>query len=181
MKKRILCIIGHSGSGKTTFERMLCRQFGSHFKPIVSYTTRPMRPDETEGVQHHFVGSDRAPRQAETLAYTKYGDYEYWAEPDDLDEKLINTYVIDVEGYRYLKHFFGEQYDIRVAYVKRSVRNGIDLQRQQRDRNRMTLNPDEIDCIVYNEGSKVALYNLMNNTLAMHIVKLFDVYRKDNE
>ena len=43
MKKKVLCIIGHSGSGKTTIEEILARTFPLHFNRVVSYTTRPMR------------------------------------------------------------------------------------------------------------------------------------------
>lgn len=158
IRKKILCIIGHSGSGKTTIENMLACAFPSFVNRIVSYTTRPMREGEKDGREHWFVSPDKAPVKNNMLAYTRYGDYEYWADPKDLVDDKLNVYVIDVEGYRYLKHFFGEQYDIKVLYVKRSVRNGIDLQRQQRDKGRMMLEPDEIDCVLRNEGDMDALF-----------------------
>lgn len=172
-KKRILCIIGHSGSGKTFFERMLTRTYPNYFNRIVSYTTRPMREGETEGIEHHFVSEDQIPDHKQMLAYTRYGDYEYWADASDLEDFKTNTYVIDVEGYRYLKHYFADDYDIRVVYIKRSVRTGIDLQRQQRDRGRMVLNPDEIDCIIRNEGSKIDLYDTMRNHIAPYLFRIF--------
>lgn len=152
-KKKILCIIGRSGSGKTTIENWLTFQRSNTYNRLVSYTTRPMREGETDGKEHHFVSSADVPHDNSILAYTRYGDYEYWADAKDLCSGKINIYVIDVEGYRYLKHFSGEQYDIRVLYVKRDVRDGIDLQRMQRDTGRMTLNPDEIDCVLRNNGN----------------------------
>lgn len=174
MKKKILCIIGGSGTGKTFFERTLCRQFPNHYARVVSYTTRPMRQGETEGLEHHFVSKADRPASSHMLAYTQYGDYEYWADKDSLASDKINIYVIDVEGYRYLKHFFGDDYDLRVVYVKRTVRNGIDLQRIQRDRGRMTLNPDDIDCVVRNEGSKIDLYNSIKTFFGIYLTRIFN-------
>lgn len=51
MKKHIV-IVGPSGSGKTTLQRALV-DFG--WKAVVSYTTRPMRPYETDGFPYYFA------------------------------------------------------------------------------------------------------------------------------
>ncbi len=46
----VLC--GKSGSGKSTIQNELVR-WG--FRRIVTYTTRPMRPNEQDGVAYHFL------------------------------------------------------------------------------------------------------------------------------
>lgn len=153
-KKQILCIIGHSGSGKTTIELTMEQFYPGMFHRIVSYTTRPMREGEKDGVEHHFVQSSKVPDKSRMLAYTRYGGYEYWADTNDVWDNIINTYVIDVEGYRFLKRYYGDQYDIRVMYVKRTVAGDIDQERRDRDNGREELSPDEIDVLFPNEGSK---------------------------
>lgn len=174
MKKKVLCIIGHSGSGKTTIEQLLEKSFPMHFKRVVSYTTRPMREGEHEGVEHRFVESSRVPHTGNVLAYTRYGDYEYWTEPEDLVTGKINIYVIDVEGYRYLKEFHDNELEIRVMYVKRSSRDNIDRERAERDMGRMQLTPDDIDITLRNEGSISDLMaNVLNNIFG-YIMGIFN-------
>lgn len=174
MKKKVLCIIGHSGSGKTTIEEILARTFPLHFNRVVSYTTRPMREGEQEGVEHHFVGKDKVPTGKDVLAYTKYGGFEYWALPEDLATGKINTYVIDVEGYRYLQRFYGDQLDIRVMYVKRSTCSDIDPERAHRDEGRMQLVPDDIDVLLRNNGSISDLIANVTNNIIYYIMSIFN-------
>lgn len=50
----ILC--GESGTGKTAIRRALLNE---GLSPLVSYTTRPMRPGEEDGVDYHFVDNMR--------------------------------------------------------------------------------------------------------------------------
>jgi len=59
MSQRGLLVIisSPSGAGKTTLSRMLREEFpGVQFS--VSYTTRPMRKGEVDGVDYHFVDQD---------------------------------------------------------------------------------------------------------------------------
>lgn len=174
MKKKVLCIIGHSGSGKTTIEEILARTFPLHFNRVVSYTTRPMREGEQEGVEHHFVGKDKVPTGKDVLAYTKYGGFEYWALPGDLATGKINTYVIDVEGYRYLQRFYGDQLELRVMYVKRSMRSDIDPERAHRDEGRMQLEPDDIDVLLRNNGSISDLIANVTNNIIYYVMSIFN-------
>lgn len=172
-KKKILCIIGRSGSGKTTIERLLDLFTPYHYHSIVSYTTRPMRPGETDGVEHHFVKPEQKPDGKNMLAYTKYGNYEYWADKRDVQDDVINTYVIDVEGYHYLKRYYSDEYDIKVAYVSRHIpTDDIDISRRIRDYGREELSPDEIDVILNNdtpltEQSRLKLISCFDMRIAL--------------
>lgn len=96
MKKHILAIIGPSGCGKTTLVDHLSKTL--HIPAIVSYTTRPMRPGETNGIEHYFVSENEMPKTEDMLAYTKFGNYHYWTTPQQVLEG-INFYIIDEKGY----------------------------------------------------------------------------------
>lgn len=74
---KLITIIGPSGAGKDTVALMLSAILG--YKVICSYTTRPMREGEVDGKEHYFVKECNV-QKSEMLAYTRYGNYEYWTE-----------------------------------------------------------------------------------------------------
>lgn len=90
----------------------------SSFKPVVSYTTRPKRENETDGVEHYFITPEEAKEKLKTehvLAYTKIGEYEYFATVEALNDS--NLYIIDPNGVKYLKENFPEL-NIKIIYIK---------------------------------------------------------------
>ena len=52
---KLFCIMGKSASGKDTIFKRLVQDRELDLKTVVSYTTRPMREGEQEGVEYHFV------------------------------------------------------------------------------------------------------------------------------
>lgn len=60
---KLFCIMGKSASGKDTIFKRLVQDEVLNLKTVVSYTTRPMREGEQEGVEYHFV----SPQTLETL------------------------------------------------------------------------------------------------------------------
>ncbi len=69
----IKLIIGKSGSGKDTYIKNLMR---SGVEPIVSYTTRPPREGEIDGVDYHFVSFDEFQHLIENDELTEYRTYD---------------------------------------------------------------------------------------------------------
>lgn len=55
---KLFYIIGKSAAGKDTVYKKILETFPI-LKPLVTYTTRPMRPGEQEGVQYHFIDHDK--------------------------------------------------------------------------------------------------------------------------
>ena len=49
----MLILVGHSASGKTEIANQLKRDY--NMKKIITYTTRPKRINEVDGVDYHFV------------------------------------------------------------------------------------------------------------------------------
>ena len=52
----ILILIGQTASGKTTVKNLLVEKFG--FSPIITYTTRPKREGEENGVDYFFITNE---------------------------------------------------------------------------------------------------------------------------
>lgn len=114
-KRRMLLIAGESGAGKDTLARILKEKYG--LIPVCSYATRPMRPGETDGVEHKFRTPDEAHAimdSGEVLAYTKIGEVEYFAMYEDLLSS--DMYIIDPNGIAYLTKNYPDLL-LQVVYV----------------------------------------------------------------
>lgn len=153
MKPLIICIVGASGSGKTTASMMLQQQFG--WNAIVSYTTRPMRKGEKNGRDHWFVKQDQIPLKNRMCAYTQFGGYEYWTEWSQFLTLFPSVYVIDEKGLVDLqsKQSSSFPFDLVTIKIKRDNLEGIDEKRKERDDERIHI-PDEVyDYVINNNGS----------------------------
>lgn len=156
MKPLIICIVGASGSGKTTASMILQQQFG--WNAIVSYTTRPMRKGEINGKDHWFVKKNQVPPHNKMCAYTQFGGYDYWTEWNQFLTLFPNVYVIDEKGLVDLqsKEQSPFSFNLVTIKIKRSNLQGIDEKRKERDNERIHI-PDELyDYIIENDGSMEA-------------------------
>ena len=95
VREPLFCIIGRTGSGKSTVARIFEEEFGK--KQVRSYTTRPMRPGEKKSSDHIFITPEEVRDYiSDAAAYTKIGAYEYFTTYAVLDKS--DTYVIDPIG-----------------------------------------------------------------------------------
>lgn len=156
MNEKILCIVGKSGTGKTTASLHLQKKFGANV--ICSFTTRKPRVGETEGKEHHFVNV--VPDPSELLAYTNFGGHAYYALKTQVYGDC-SVYVIDEEGLRNLKAAHGDKYRIFSVYIKRSLKtrweSGVSEGRTKRDECRVPMDISEYDWVIDNNDSEEAL------------------------
>ena len=153
MKPKILAFVGPSGSGKTTLVEHIKKELG--IEVVVSYTTRPMRDGEVNGVDHHFVSESDMPAKSEMLAYTKFGSYHYWTELNQIPEGVC-SYVIDEKGLVMLWEQFDSQFDIVPILIKRNfdiLKNEIDKERLLRDKGRVKIEESAYRAVIYNNSS----------------------------
>lgn len=176
MKKPIIiCIVGASGTGKTTLAQGLYEQY--NIPSVCSYTTRPMRPNETEGVEHKFVKEFSKTDDEEILAYTVYGGYQYWTTTSQLSANLT-TYVIDRDGLDMMRERFKNKYHIISVLVTRENITGLDMQRIERDKNHPTGSADEYDILIENKNGTIQEFI----DTAAEYLKLFveDIRKNEN-
>lgn len=102
----MICLLGKSCAGKDTIQKELLKM---GMESVVSYTTRPPRPGEIDGVAYHFITrkdfleKEKKGFFAETTAYNvAIGDTWYYGSAiDDLtDEKVA---IINPHGLRQLR------------------------------------------------------------------------------
>ena len=148
---KLITITGPSGAGKDTVARMLSEM--SSYQVLCSYTTRPKREGEIDGVEHHFVEQCNVPRD-KMLAYTQYGGYEYWVSLDQVTDKSI--YVIDEAGLKDLCERFPdiELFKICVS-ARESTRlyRGVSSERIDRDKQRELMPLSFYDAVIFNNGT----------------------------
>ena len=157
MKRVIIAIVGESGSGKTEMSRYLQEMFG--VESVVSYTTRPMREGETEGVEHYFVKSSEGFDKEQMLAYTVFGGHEYWTMRSQIKFGKAYSYVIDEKGLKYLKSKFKDRYTVVPVYVRRKDRDSIDEERKLRDGDRDILPERSYLEIIDNDSTLEEFHN----------------------
>ena len=123
MKKIIIAIVGRSGSGKDTLIHAASETYSI---PIVSsYTDRPMRPNEHNGVEHIFLSKEQMDKivanKSNLLAYTQIGKtgYRYCVTKSNVNSLPGDMvfYTLDPNGVKYLKEHCPE-YEIRVVSVQ---------------------------------------------------------------
>ena len=157
-KKKILCIVGQSGAGKTLASLHL--QNYKDANVICSYTTRPPRKTEVEGREHHFI--DIVPDKTELLAYTHFSSHYYYALKDQVFGPCT-VYVIDEKGLENLKQDNGDEYEVYSVYIKRSWglrrKCGVSISRIRRDEVREKFDENKYDYVIYNNGSKVEFFD----------------------
>lgn len=119
-KKKIFLIVGRTCTGKTVLAREVAKRVG--LKVVKSYTTRPMRENETcENSDHYFIKHEDVQQYVDEMAaYTIVGDDEYFTTKGELDQS--DLYVIDPKGVEDLKNRCGNEYDFITIYIRTSKR-----------------------------------------------------------
>ena len=155
----IIAIVGPSGSGKTTISRAMAE---AGIPDIVSYTTRPMRSGETQGVEHRFITHQEAIELIETnaiAAYTEFGGEMYFTTIDQLSEHSYCTYVIDEDGLQMLQTMLDtDEFEVIPVFVQRNaadIKAQVDAARMARDENRSWFCRDYYDILINNDAVDV--------------------------
>lgn len=102
----MILLVGKTCSGKDTVKRKLLKM---GMKSVVTYTTRPPRKNETDGVSYHFINEEEFLKKkqhgffAETTSY-RVANGETWhygsALEDLTDDKVI---IVNPHGLREIK------------------------------------------------------------------------------
>lgn len=132
---KIVYLMGKSSTGKDTLFKRLLQDEKLGLKTIVTYTTRPVRDGETNGVEYFFtdeegfLGWKGKGKVLEDRAYhTCHGLWRYFTVDDgQLSETNGDCAMIGtLEAYSRLKDYFGAD---RMLPVMIELDDGIRLQR----------------------------------------------------
>lgn len=138
----IFYIMGKSSSGKDTIYNRI--RLEENLLPVVLYTTRPMRENEENGREYHFVDRacfDKMKSEGkvieERIYNTIHGEWIYFTSKDSIDIEKGNCIGIGtLESYVKIKEHFGEA----VVPIYIEVEDGLRLARAV-ERERLQTNP----------------------------------------
>ncbi len=118
---------GKSAAGKDYY---LKQDVQNGFKRIISYTTRPMRPQEVEGVDYYFITKEEFKKKIandEILEYRTYevinnGEPDVWYYGSPKVDATSTNYVciLDIQGVKtYLSKYNKDLLQLCYVYVTR--------------------------------------------------------------
>lgn len=143
---KIFCLLGKSSSGKDTIFKHLIEDKNLHLKPVISYTTRPIRFNESNGKQYYFIDEQQLATYNETGHIIEKREYEtingtwsYCTVDDgqiDLSQDVHYLIIVTLEAYKNLQKYFGSQYVVPLYItVDDGIRLGRALKREQKQEN----------------------------------------------
>ena len=103
---KLICLVGKMAAGKDSIQKELIKM---GMNSVVSYTTRPPRPGEVDGIAYHFITKEEFLEKekqgffAETTSYNvAIGETWYYgsAVEDLTDDKVI---IVNTHGLRQIR------------------------------------------------------------------------------
>ena len=117
--KKLLILISKSGNGKDCSLNYLVDKYG--FKPLISHTTRPIRPLETNHVTYEFISDDEFKQMISDNKLIEYRTYNTLVDNipavwfyglskqtvDGLDPNTNYVTIFDVQGAKEFIEYYG--------------------------------------------------------------------------
>lgn len=145
---KIFCILGKSATGKDSLYKRLLEIMPIPMKTVITYTTRPIRAGERNGVEYFFTDIDTFKALSEQgkiiesrCFHTVFGDWYYYTVDDgqinDTDNYLM-VGITTLQRYEALRNYFG---DSRVVPLYIDLSDDVRLIRSI-ERERKQANPN---------------------------------------
>ena len=139
---KIFLIIGPSSSGKDTIYRKV-KELYEDFKPIILYTNRPIRENETNGIDYNFVSLDEINRMSDDseilekrVYQTEYGPWVYATAKTNIDLENNNYICINtIDGYISLYEYYKDDIVPFYIHVDDGIRLTRALEREKKEEN----------------------------------------------
>ena len=162
----MIVLVGESASGKSSIEKYLVNNY--EYKKVVSYTTRPPRDGEIDGVDYHFIDTSKFIKLKAEGFFVETATYREWhygtAKEDCTDDKIA---VLTPHGLRQVSKIDGihvESFYINVPRRDRLIKilqRGDNIEEAYRrslsDVGQFDGIEDEVDYIVNNDGYKKSI------------------------
>ena len=119
---KIVAIMGKAGSGKDSLMKaILHHDTEKNLNEIISYTTRPIREGEQEGINYHYVSNEEFSQlvlENKMLEATVFNSWGYGTAINSLNENKINIGVFNPAGIESLMK--DSRINLKVFYIEAS-------------------------------------------------------------
>lgn len=175
--KKIVALIGGSGTGKTTIGKGLEKH---GLVQIVSHTTRAPRVGEVEGIDYYYIDKTKFDTLDKIESVEYNGNY-YCFSREEVDSKLAQYdllyVVIDIHGYEQLKAVYNEIVEGFYIYIsldemkKRMIARGDSIENVE-SRIQHAININELD------NGKYLKHHIENIDLEKSIQQVLNIVKK---
>jgi guanylate kinase len=126
---KVIVLVAKSSAGKDKILNTVVK-LNPKVKTIVSYTSRPIRQGEINGVTYHYISDEQVNKMLDTNAFVEHRIYEtvkgkwiYGVGKDSFDLNSNDTYIVilDLQGLEQLKKYLhenGKQDSLTSIYIK---------------------------------------------------------------
>lgn len=158
----IIILVGESASGKSSIEKALVKNHG--LQKVISYTTRPHRDGEVDGIDYHFITDKKFKELQSKNFFGEVGEYRGWHYGSSISDCMKDgmVTVLTPHGFRQMKNI--NELDIISFYIKvprrdriiKILQRGDDIEECYR-RNLTDVGmfdgiEDEVDFVLHNKG-----------------------------
>lgn len=178
----MIVIVGASASGKSTLQKAL---LAKGFKKVVTYTTRPPRKNEVDGLDYHFISNEEFDDMLANGKFIEHAEYRGWfygTGKDDCCDDDRYIAVLTPSGLRALKRL-GKKVTSIYLYVDRPslminiIKRGDDIDEAYR-RNLSDVGQfdgimDEVDYVIDNHHFHLSLRGVVE--------RFMEIWEKINE
>lgn len=171
-KYHIILLIGRSGSGKSTIAKEL-ELYG--YKQLPSFTTRPMRINEVDKVDHTFITAEQYleyKSDNQISASTCFNGHLYGATKNMIYE--YDTYVIDKDGLLELQQTMPEMNIISI-YIKVPILSLITRMLRRGDSISNVISRLVNDYKMFKGAKKACKYKVRNSNFYKTVDKVLDI------
>lgn len=149
---KIFCLMGKSSSGKDTISKTLLQDEELKLNSVIPYTTRPIRHNETQGLEYHFVAEKSLEHYRKSGKIIEQRDYNTingrWSYCT-IDDGQINLsddnyylLITTLQSYEILQNYF-EASNVIPLYIE--VDDGVRLVRAlEREKQQCQPNYEEL-------------------------------------
>lgn len=162
----MIVLVGESASGKSSIEKYLVNNY--EYKKVVSYTTRPPRNEEIDGVDYHFIDTEKFLKLKADGFFAETAMYREWyygtAKEDCTDDKVA---VLTPHGLRQISKIDGinvisfyinvSRRDRLIKILQRGDNVDESYRRNLSDVGQFDGISDEVTYIINNDGYKKSI------------------------
>jgi len=192
--KNIMVILSSpSGVGKTTLTKKIQQKYQT-FKISVSYTTRPPRSNEVDGVDYHFVSKDNFEKlmnENKFYEYAKIFENYYGTLKKSVDQTLLTNDIlfdIDWQGTKQLSKFKNlnlikiylitdNREELKKRLIKRNQNTQEEIEKRFKSFDKDIKNWKDYDYIIINKNLEVCFKQIENiiNTIKSNLLTSFQI------